>query len=68
MSEPHFAIEPTEDEVAAIAAVLFAKTPESIQQLDVKMSRWALAGKLESVNKWEQPRELSRLKNLRERV
>ena len=68
MNEPEVGIEPTEEEVAAIAAVLFSERPESIQQAEAVVFRWALAGRLESIEKWEQPRGLSRLWKLRERV
>jgi hypothetical protein len=57
--------EPTDEDVAAIAAVLFSEQPETIQS-SIQQSGWIAAGRLEAVEKWEQPNRLSRIVETRE--
>ena len=66
MSDPEFEIEPTDEDVAAIVAVLFGERAETIQNSERTDSAWALAGRMESIEKWRQSGTLSRLWSLRE--
>jgi hypothetical protein len=66
LSDPEFEIEPTDEDVAAIVAVLFGERAETIQINERTDSAWALAGRMESVEKWMQPGALSRIRSLRE--
>jgi hypothetical protein len=58
--------EPTEEDVAAIAAVLFSEQPKTIQET-VMPSQWVIAARREGVDKWEQPNGLSRMQDIRDR-
>ena len=66
MSDSEFNFEPTDEDVAAIVAVLFGERAETIQGNQQTDSAWALAGRMESVEKWMQPGKWSRLSNLKE--
>jgi hypothetical protein len=66
LSDPEFEIDPTDEDVAAIVAVLFGERAETIQNNERTDSAWALAGRMESVEKWMQRGTLSRLRSLRE--
>jgi hypothetical protein len=68
LNEVDSAFDVTEEDVAAIAAVLFSEQSKSIQENGAPVSRWVQAGRLESVEKWEQPAGLSSNWNLKERA
>jgi len=57
--------EPTEEDVAAIAAVIFSERLETIQH-QPEPSAWVRAARREGVEKWEQPTGLSRLHDIRD--
>ncbi len=59
MTEPQFLDEPTEDDLAAIAAIVFGDSSKTIQER-IRESPWLRAGRREAVEKWEQPNRLSR--------
>ena len=64
MTDAPFLAEPTEEDVAAIAAVLFSEQQKTIQE-SAAPSPWVIAARREGVDKWEQPTGLSRLRDLR---
>lgn len=66
MTEPRDIVEPTDEDVAAIAAILFSEQAEPIQELPTP-SQWLIAARREAVETWEQPTRLSRLQDTRER-
>lgn len=59
MTEPVFG-EPTDEDVAAIVAVLFAH-PFELSISEPPISGWVQAARLERVDRWGQPVRLSRL-------
>jgi hypothetical protein len=59
VSNDHFRQEPTEEEVAAIVAVLFADE-QSESGLPISKSAWRAAARLDAVSRWPQPQRLSR--------
>ena len=65
MTDAQFPDEPTEEDVAAIVAVLFSEQPKTVQQ-QPGPSPWVVAARREGVEKWEQPTGLSRLHDIRE--
>ena len=65
MTDTQFLDEPTEEDVAAIVAVLFSEQPKTIQN-QPQPSPWAIAARREGVEKWEQPTGLSILHDIRE--
>ena len=60
MTKSEFVDEPTEDDLAAIAAIIFSNESETIQIMPAD-SPWAVAGRREAVEKWEQLTRLSRI-------
>jgi hypothetical protein len=66
VSEPRDGDEPTDEDVAAIAAILFTEQSEPIQEMP-KPSPWLIAARREAVETWEQPTGLSRLQDTRDR-
>ena len=66
MTDAQFLAEPTEEDVAAIVAVLFGEQPKTIQETAVP-SPWVIAARREAVEKWEQPTGLTRLHDIRVR-
>lgn len=59
MTEPA-CVEPTDEDVAAIVAVLLAQRAES-PAADPPVSGWVQVARLERVDRWGQPTRLSRL-------
>ena len=66
MTESRGIVEPSDEDVAAIAAVLFSEQAEPIQP-PPKPSLWLVAARREAVETWEQPTGLSRLQDTRDR-
>ena len=66
MTEPNVRVEPTDEDVAAIAAVIFSEQAEPIQEPPVP-SPWLIAARREAVETWERPTRLSRLQEKKER-
>ena len=66
MTDAQFLDEPTEEDVAAIAAVLFSERSITIQEAATP-SPWVIAARWEGVEKWEQSTGLSRLRDIRVR-
>jgi hypothetical protein len=59
-------VEPTDEDIAAIAAIIFSAQTEPIQQPPAP-TPWLTAARREAVETWEQPTGLSRLQNMRDR-
>ena len=66
MTDGQILEEPTEEDVAAIAAVLISEQPKTIQE-PAMASPWVIAARREGVEKWEQPTGLSRMQDIRDR-
>jgi hypothetical protein len=66
VTEPRDVAEPTDEDVAAIATVLFSDQAEPIQEPPPR-SPWLIAARREAVETWEQPTGLSRLQDTRDR-
>jgi hypothetical protein len=66
VTEHNDRVEPTDEDVAAIAAAIFSEQPESIPEPPVPSPR-LIAARREAVETWEQPTGLSRLQDTRDR-
>lgn len=64
MSERLAFEEPSDEEVAAIVAVLFDQQSELIESRPTRPA-WAVAALIEGTERWEQPDRLSRLRDMR---
>jgi hypothetical protein len=67
VTEPTDRVEPTDEDIAAIAAIIFSEQAEPIQEPPPQRSPWLTAARREAVETWEQPTGLSRLQNMRDR-
>jgi hypothetical protein len=59
VSDSDFSYEPTEEDLAAIVAILLDDEAKTIQNAPIA-SPWVAAARREAVEKWEQPARLSR--------
>jgi hypothetical protein len=57
--DTEFSHEPTEEDLAAIVAILLDEEAKTIQSSPI-VSPWVAAARREAVEKWEQPARLSR--------
>ena len=53
--------DPTDEEVAAIVAAIFAAQPEAEVRMPNQIDSWRLAARREGVERWTQPFRQSRL-------
>jgi hypothetical protein len=60
VTDPDFEYDPTEEDVAAIVALLLEEKAKTIQNMPPG-SPWVVAARREAVEKWAEPTRLSRL-------